>query len=99
MQIADLRTELGLSLEAFAAMVGIQSRGRMSVIERENRCALRVALAIERLSDGRVDAAGLCEEVRAARHGMSFSAVAPESPPGNINNLSGGTEHACTGSN
>ena len=90
MQIADLRTELGLSLEAFAAKVGIQSRGRMSVIERENRCALRVALAIERLSDGRVDAAGLCEEVRAARHGMASIAPPPESAAGNLNDLSGG---------
>ncbi|HKT85613.1 MAG TPA: hypothetical protein VJQ77_05955 [Novosphingobium sp.] len=70
MKIADLRTELGLSLEAFAAEIGLQSRGRMSVIERENRCSLDVALRIEDLSGGRIDAAELSEDVRKARHGL-----------------------------
>ena len=99
MQIAELRTELGLSLEAFAARVGIQSRGRMSVIERENRCALRVALALEQLSGGRIDAAELCDEVRAARHGMIDTARTVGVSTGNINDLSGGTFGAGTGTN
>lgn len=67
MKIADLRNELGLSLEAFAERVGLQSKGRMSMIERENRCSLAVALRIEELSEGRIDAAGLSDDVHAAR--------------------------------
>jgi DNA-binding XRE family transcriptional regulator len=75
LSIAELRAELGLSLEQFAERVGLQSRGRMSVIEREGRCSLEVALAIEALSTGpdglpRIDAGGLCEGVRAARHAV-----------------------------
>lgn len=67
MKIADLRAEMGLSLEEFAARIGLASRGRMSVIEREERCALSVALRIEELSAGRIDAAALSDDVRAAR--------------------------------
>lgn len=70
MLIADLRKELDLSLEAFGARVGIASRGRMSVIERENQCSLAVALAIEELSEGRIDAAGLNDDVRRAREAL-----------------------------
>jgi hypothetical protein len=72
MLIADLRTEMKLSLEAFAALIGLQSRGRMSVIERENRCSLKVALEIERLSGGRIDAADLSDDVRLSRHGAAI---------------------------
>ena len=72
--IARLRAELGLSLEQMAERVGLQSRGRMSVIEREGRCSLDVALAIETLSGGRIDAGDLNEDVRAARHGLLNSA-------------------------
>lgn len=75
MKIADLRAELGLSLEEFASRIGLASRGRMSVIEREERCGLDVALRIELLSadaEGRprIDAAALCDDVRAARAGL-----------------------------
>lgn len=76
MTIAELRAELGLSLEAFAERVGLASRGRMSVIERENRCSLDVALKIEALSDGRVDASSLSDDVRAARHALAV--ITPE---------------------
>lgn len=80
MLIADLRTELGLSLEALGAKVGIASRGRMSVIERENRCSLDVALALEKLSDGRLDAASICDDVRRARASSTeFRTHGPES--------------------
>jgi DNA-binding XRE family transcriptional regulator len=70
LSIAELRAELGLSLEQFAERVGLQSRGRMSVIEREGRCPLGVALRIETLSEGRIDAADLNEDVKAARHAV-----------------------------
>jgi DNA-binding XRE family transcriptional regulator len=46
MLIADLRTELGLSQADFAARIGLASKGNVSIIERENRCGLNVALAI-----------------------------------------------------
>lgn len=67
MNIADLRAEMGLSLSDFAQLVGQASRGTMSVIERDNRCSVRVALKIEELSGGRIDAADLNDDVRMAR--------------------------------
>jgi len=84
---------MGLSLEAFAALVGIQSRGRMSVIERENACSLRIALKIEELSDGRVDAATLSEDVRLSRHAMLATPESDETPTGQCDDMSG----ACAG--
>ncbi|MFC0684649.1 helix-turn-helix domain-containing protein [Novosphingobium clariflavum] len=89
MTIADLRKDLGLSLEAFAQLIGLQSRGRMSVIERENRCSLSVALKIEELSEGRLDAGELSDEVRAARHGFNVAAVQQGRSTGQISDLSG----------
>ena len=88
MNIADFRSELGLSLESFAAQLGLQSRGRMSVIERENRCSLEVALKIEELSGGRVDAASLNSDVRAARHGLSDTAARHDASTGQIDETS-----------
>lgn len=86
--IADLRAELGLSLEQFAERVGLQSRGRMSVIEREGRCSLDVALAIEALSGGRIDAGALNEDVKAARHGFTGSPATLPVSSGNSGDLS-----------
>lgn len=65
--IKRLRLEMGLTLAEFGARIGLSSKGQVSIIERENRCGLRVALAIETLSDNRIDAGDLCEEVRLAR--------------------------------
>lgn len=79
MKIAELRAEMGLTLEEFAARVGQKSRGRMSVIEAENRCSLPVALAIEELSGCRIDAAELCEDVRRARSGLCVDHAAADS--------------------
>lgn len=89
MQISDLRKELGLSLEAFAEQIGLQSRGRMSVIERENRCALGVAIKIEALSGGRVNAADLCEDVRLARHAAPITPALAPTPAGQSDETSG----------
>lgn len=71
--IRSLREELGLSQEAFAARVGVQSKGYMSRIERGEPCSVKVAVEIERLSGGRIDAAELNEDVRLARHGLPSS--------------------------
>jgi len=64
MQIADLRAELGLTLEQMAARVGLASKGQLSLIERgDGRCSIKVALAIEALSAGRISAASLNSDV------------------------------------
>jgi len=73
MKISELRRELGLSLEEMSRRVGLNSRGRMSVIEREGRCSFAVALAIEALSDGRINAGDLNDDVKAARHALLYS--------------------------
>ena len=61
MQIASLRSELGLSQEAFAKMVGLKSKSYVSELESADdpRCSVRVALELERLSSGRIEAASL----------------------------------------
>lgn len=61
--IVGLRAELGLSLDAFARAIGLKSKGNASVIENGGRCSVRVALAIEALSNGRIRAAALNPEV------------------------------------
>jgi transcriptional regulator with XRE-family HTH domain len=64
MDIASLRTELGLSMEAFAAALGLKSRGQAHDLEAgKRRPSVRVALEIERLSDGRLRAADLNPDV------------------------------------
>lgn len=67
LSIADLRKELDLSLEAFGERIGLASKGNVSVIERDNRCSPTVALAIEALSGGRINASDLNDVVAAAR--------------------------------
>jgi len=57
MDIAALRAELGLSLGEFAKLLGLASKGYVSQLERgEVRCSVPVALALERISGGRIDA-------------------------------------------
>lgn len=68
MDIASLRKELGLSLEAFAAEIGLKSRGQVHDLEAGNRSAsVSVALAIERLSSGRITAESLNRDVALVR--------------------------------
>jgi hypothetical protein len=64
---------MGLTLEKFAERLGFKSKGLASELERTEVASLRVALAIEELSGGRIDAAGLCEEVRLARAAVHAS--------------------------
>ncbi len=56
-----------MTLEQFADNLGGLSKGYLSGIEKDNRASLTVALRIEELSGGRIDAADLNEDVRAAR--------------------------------
>jgi transcriptional regulator with XRE-family HTH domain len=78
-QIAALRQERGESLAEFAAAVGCSSKGRMSEIERGRASpTVAQALRLEQLSDGRIDAATLNDDVRAARAGPAQLADAPD---------------------
>lgn len=92
MNIAELRAEMGVSQEEFAALIGLSSKGNVSIIERENRCGLRVALKIEQLSGGRIDAASLNDEVRVSRHGLdhvdSITSISDPSSPGSCDDVS-----------
>lgn len=68
MTITELRKDhLKLSLEAFAAELGLSSKGQVSEIERGARPSVRVALEIERLSEGAIDAATLNPDVARVR--------------------------------
>lgn len=77
MTIAELRTELELSQEAFAKRVGLSSKGHVSQIERgEVSCSVRAALEIEKLSNGRIDAATLNPDVARVREAPAPQAAA-----------------------
>ena len=67
MRIIEYRKHLGLTQEAFAAEIGLSSKGHVSDIERDNRCSVQIALAVEAHSKGLVDAATLNADVEAAR--------------------------------
>jgi DNA-binding XRE family transcriptional regulator len=82
LSIAELRTELGLSLAEMGARVGL-SKSQMHDIERRNAATLRVALALEALAPGRIDAAAICEEVKLARHGLADTSNLDQSSRGN----------------
>lgn len=69
MQIAELRAELGLSLEGFAQLLGLNSKGYVHALEGENpRCSVKVALDIEKISDGRISADSLNPDVGLVRN-------------------------------
>lgn len=63
MTILELRKSLGLSQEEFAVRVGLASKSYVSEIEGGARCSVRVALNIEKLSDGVISAASLNPDV------------------------------------
>lgn len=64
MDVLTLRQELGLSQVEFAARIGLTSKGHMSEIERgKAQPSVRVALEIEKLSEGRLPAASLNDDV------------------------------------
>lgn len=66
LSISDLRAELGLTLAELGEKVGL-SKSQMHDAERTGRASLRVAIELESLSDGRIDAARLNDDVRKAR--------------------------------
>lgn len=81
--IANLREELGLTQIEFGERIGLANKASISLIERGLApCSLRVAVAIEELSGGRIDAAGLNEDVRLSRHGTPDTLELPPLSPG-----------------
>jgi DNA-binding XRE family transcriptional regulator len=66
MTLSEYREKHGLSLEAFAERVG-KSKGHIHAVEKENYATAKLALAIERETEGAVDAAFLNPEIAEAR--------------------------------
>lgn len=66
-QIIGLRRELGLNQAEFALRIGLANKASVSLLERGGPCSLPVALRIEKVSGGRIDAAALNDDVAAAR--------------------------------
>ena len=79
--IREWRERRGTSLSDFADEIGM-SKGKVSAMERDLFSpGVKAALKIESLSQGRIDAADLNEDVRAARHGIGNTPLpAPASP-------------------
>lgn len=69
MKISELRKSLNLSQEAFAQEVGLTSKSYVSELESAEtpRCSVKVALAIEHLSDGAIPAESLNPDVGLVR--------------------------------
>ena len=71
LKIVALRREMQLSQSDFGEMIGLASKGKVSVLESTGRASLPVALKIEELSiqNGvpRIDAAALNDDVARAR--------------------------------
>ncbi|MGW8705433.1 helix-turn-helix domain-containing protein [Brevundimonas sp. NPDC055814] len=76
MSLATWRKSRGLTLEQTAAQAGIQSKGRMSRIERGiERCPTDLAIAIDRLTQGAVSVAELRPDLHDVR------VIQPEARP------------------
>lgn len=70
--IAALRDELGLTQLEFGEKIGLANKASISLIERGLApVSLKVALAIEELSGGRIDAASINEDVRLSREAVA----------------------------
>lgn len=68
LSIAELRASMGLSQAAFAQRIGLENKASVSLIERGLRQPTPdQAMAIEALSQGRIDAAQLNSVVALAR--------------------------------
>lgn len=72
--VAALRKELGLTLDQMAEKLELTSKGYVSDIERTNRCSVKVALAIEELSGGRIAASSLNPDVALVEQSRGLAA-------------------------
>lgn len=69
--IRKFRQDMGLTVAQMAERLGLSSKGGFSMVENGKApISQPVALAIETLSDGRIDAASLNAEIAAARAGF-----------------------------
>lgn len=66
MTLSEWRAREGLSLEALAAKLD-KSKGHLHAVEKDGYATARLALDIETLTGGLVDAADLNPEIREAR--------------------------------
>jgi transcriptional regulator with XRE-family HTH domain len=66
MTLSEWRTQQGLSLEALADKLN-KSKGHLHAVEKDGYATARLALDIETLTGGLVDAAALNPEIREAR--------------------------------
>jgi transcriptional regulator with XRE-family HTH domain len=66
MTLSEWRAREGLSLEALAQKLE-KSKGHLHAVEKDGYATARLALEIEKLTDGAVDAAALNPEIREAR--------------------------------
>ena len=66
MTLSEWRKEQGLSLEALAAKLD-KSKGHLHAVEKDGYATARLALDIEAMTEGAVDAADLNPEIREAR--------------------------------
>lgn len=81
-RVRELRRELNLSQDKFGERVGL-SFGKISELERGLYSpGVSVALEIERLSGGRIDAGDLNEDVRASRHALINNGAGAEASAG-----------------
>ncbi|WP_408585948.1 helix-turn-helix domain-containing protein [Novosphingobium sp.] len=98
--IAALRAALGITQEEFGALIGLKTKGSVSLVERGLApVSADVALAIEELSDGTIDASDLNPIIAKARgvdrvgnHADSDTAKLEETPTGQCAGLSGEAE-------
>lgn len=68
MTISEFRTQvLKITQAEFAQRLGLKSKGHVCDIERENKCSPKLALEIERLSEGLISAADISAAVRLVR--------------------------------
>lgn len=67
MTITEFRSELQLSLDGFAKLLGISSKSYVHDIENGSKPSVKIALELERLSDGRLNAAELNPDVALVR--------------------------------
>lgn len=66
MTILEYRNDHGLSLEAFGALIG-RSKATVCAIEQTGRCPAHIALKIEQVTGGKVNASSLNPEIALAR--------------------------------
>ncbi len=91
-RVRALRTNRGETCEQFGALIGL-SKGKVSELEAGKYLpSVRVAVIIEQISGGAIDAAELCKDVRLARHGAEDSPSAPAPSPDKAGENIGGCD-------